>query len=255
MGCSLYQTFFIILVLITFCLSILTTFTFIFDNIPNEYDRFSARNLLNGYHNTITCSSNPFKNKYTFSYSLGTEYQYSCPMSLSIIIKLSISCLLCMVVSGLIIYCVIIKKISSMCIIVMLCCILNTMYSLYCEFFFIHEEIEGRHFCETLRTTQWQSPVSSFKCHSYRYTVFSILHTTTIVSLMICSISSSFYIKDYKEQQYLNKKLEKKEKEKEHKFTENEAYQSDALVNFEELTNHKHNIKPGEVDFSQLTYN
>lgn len=139
----------------------------------------------------------------------------------------------------------------------MLLCIINTMFSLYCEFFFIHEQIKGHTFCQSLRSVQWQSPINTLVCSSRRYNMYTILHTITAVILMICGITASFYIKDYKEQQYQEKKRKEQEEDSNHQFSAspNETYQADAVIDFEGATSKRtSSVRPGDVDFSQITY-
>lgn len=87
--------------------------------------------------------------------------------------------------------------------------------------------------------------------------MYTILHTVTAVILMICGITANFYIKDYKEQQYQEKKRKEQEEDGNHQFsaTPNETYQADAVIDFEGTASKRtSSVKPGDIDFSQITY-
>ncbi|ELP94469.1 hypothetical protein EIN_047720 [Entamoeba invadens IP1] len=259
MGCTLYQMFYHLLVVITLVLAVMTTMTFVLINVPQEYDRAKARNMLNGFNVGDTrCGTPPFNAYHSFSYSYNSAgYKYSCPMGVSNIIKMAISCVLIISIIVGIIYIVLIKKYSNLCIIVVLVCILNTIYSLYCEFFFVHEQIQGHNFCLSMNSIKWENAVNRIECHTFRYTLFTILHTSTIVSMMITGISSSFYIKDYRDEMYASKKLKERQEKNNHKFDKEEkeeTYQSDSLVNFEGLVQNSR-VKKGDIDFTQLNLN
>lgn len=74
--------------------------------------------MLNGDGTSTRCSLPPFNTGKGFTYSIGNKYKYSCPMGTSTIVKNVVSDLLSNVVSIIMFYIVIYKKMSTLCIIV-----------------------------------------------------------------------------------------------------------------------------------------
>ena len=115
MSCTLYSIGYHILLIGTIFVSLATAYFFVMNNIPRDYDNETVTNLLNGKSMATTCNSGPFSNKHSFSYSLnGNKYVFSCPYSLPSIIKTCISFFLMFVVQVLIIYFVMVKRLSWM---------------------------------------------------------------------------------------------------------------------------------------------
>ncbi|KAL7721871.1 Uncharacterized protein QTN25_000661 [Entamoeba marina] len=250
MICSLKQCLFLVLITLTLVLTFMGFLTMVTVSIPHEYNLHTTKNLLNGHGLTTTCSSPTFTNFHGFSYSFDS-FRYSCPFSLSTSFKMFISDILQILVCIIIIYVVVMKKMTWMCSVIVLLCILSTMIVLYSLFFLAKEEINGHNFCLSLTySNDWEQKIDHLKCHTSQYHFLIVLHLTTAISLLTSGISSYFYIKDYKEQQYFAKK-ELETKDSDSVSFGDKSYQRDEEVDFGGKDSSK---QTDEIDFTALNF-